>query len=166
MKTKTINQKGFIQTPKMLLAAFLALVLSAGFATAQSLNTDDANESSISQSSNAGDATEPSISFTQAMEIALATDNGALVSLDLGFKKSSPQYIAELKDETSYTVLRIDAESGEILNTRQITASSTEELHAMLNDRHHKGRKGHGRHKGYDHDDDDDDDDRNWFDWF
>jgi hypothetical protein len=157
MKTKTINLK-VLRTPKILLAAFLTLFLSAGFATAQSLNGND--------------VTEPSVPFAQAMEIALGTGNGELVSLDLGYKSSTPHYRAELKDETSYTVLRIDGVSGEILETQQISASSTEELHAMLKDRRHKGRKGHGRHKGsyndddYDDDDDDDDDDRSWFDRF
>jgi hypothetical protein len=154
MKTKTINLKTLITTPKILLAAITALFLSAGLATAQSLSAED--------------KIEPSIPFAQAMEIALATDNGALVSLEVGRKQDSSNYIAKLTDETSYTVLSIDGETGDILDTKQITASSSEELYAMLKDRRGKGhRRGKGR-GGYDDDDDDDHDDdhRGWLDWF
>jgi phosphopantothenoylcysteine synthetase/decarboxylase len=150
MKTKTINLKRLTMTPNVLLAAIIAVFLSAGLATAQS--------------SSAEDKIAPSIPFAQAMEIALATDNGALVSLEVGRKKDSLNYIAKLTDETSYTVLSIDGETGDILDTKQISASSSEELHAMLKD-----RRGHHRRKGhddYDDDDDDDDDHHGWFDWF
>lgn len=74
----------------------------------------------------------PAVSFVKAAELAQATAPGTLVSLELSDDEAKDRlYMAELESATSYSIVLIDAEEGDVELTQIVKASSPELLDAF-----------------------------------
>lgn len=75
---------------------------------------------------------DPVVTLSQAVDVATAQGKGRLEGVFQDYSELGPVYIAELSSETSKTTFIISGETGEIIGTYSIEATSPEIFELMI----------------------------------